>query len=156
MLYDEMKQSRAIQDKIIVENELINYMEKLKEICDEAMIGYSIQQGLIDGLKNAIIDETDGRFVVDRELYKSCIVEICYSPFSDTFSLFLDDKELGMTLLSKLEFLFEQRNIANNRIDYEINGDICVIEITYQKDEYYKTHIKKNIKNILCLKQRFK
>lgn len=156
MLYDEMKQGRAIQDKIIVENELINYMTKLKEICDEAMIGYSIQQGLIEGLKNAIIDETDGRFVVDRELYKSCIVEICYSPFSDTFSLYLDNKELGMTLLSKLEFLFEQRNIANNRIDYEINGDICVIEITYQKDEYYQKHIKKNIKNILCLKQRFK
>ena len=156
MLYDEMKQTKVIQDKIIVEQELVNYMAKLKEICDEAMIGYSIQQGLVEGLKNAIVDENNGRFVVDRELYKSCIEQICYSPFSDTFSLFLNDTKLALVLIERLGFLFKERNIANNKIDYEINGNYCVIEIMYEKDKYYRQHISKHIKNIISLKPQTK
>ncbi len=149
---DEMKQEKVIQDKIIVEKELITYMSKLKEICDEALIGFSIQQGLIEGLKNAIVDEDDGRFIIDRELYKSCIVEVCYSPFSDTFSLFISDREMAKILVSRLDVVFNERNIANNRINYEESDDISIIEITYSQDRYYKEHIKKNIKNILSLK----
>lgn len=149
---DEMKQEKVIQDKIIVEKELITYMTKLKEICDEALIGFSIQQGLIEGLKKAIIDEDDGRYIIDRELYKSCIVEVCYSPFSDTFSLFINDRKMAKTLVSKLDVVFNERNIANNRINYEESDDISIIEITYSQDRYYKEHIKKNIKNILSLK----
>tara|TARA_R110000751_G_scaffold94864_1_gene185196 strand:+ start:9338 stop:9811 length:474 start_codon:yes stop_codon:yes gene_type:complete len=152
MLYDEMKQDKVIEDGLLVKEELITYMTKLKEICDEAMIGFSIQQGLIDGLKNAIIDEKDGRFIIDRELYKSCIAEVCYSPFSDTFSIFIKDREMARTLLGKLDVLFSERDIDTNKINYEEDENICIIEISYFQDRYYTEHIKKNIKNILSLK----
>ncbi len=152
MEIDEMKQEKAIQEKIIVEKELISYMMKIKDICDEALIGFSIQKGLIEGLKNAIMNEGDGRYIIDRELYKSCIVEVCYSPFSDTFSLFINDREMAKTLVDRLEILFNEKDIDNNALNYEEEEDISIIEITYSQDKYYQEHIKNNIKNILSLK----
>tara|TARA_B100001057_G_scaffold397256_1_gene407354 strand:+ start:7301 stop:7777 length:477 start_codon:yes stop_codon:yes gene_type:complete len=151
MYLDEVKQKKAIQDKIIVANELINYMEKLKEICDEAMIGYSIQQGLIDAIQSAIVEENDAGVVVDTSLYESSVQEICYSPISDTFSIFVNNPSHAQKLMDKLEILFDEKKMANNRIYFEIQNDYGIIEIIYSKDKYYTKHIQNNIKDIICL-----
>tara|TARA_B100000963_G_C22600695_1_gene660096 strand:+ start:1312 stop:1788 length:477 start_codon:yes stop_codon:yes gene_type:complete len=151
MYLDEVKQKKVIQEKIVVENELINYMEKLKEICDEAMIGYSIQQGLIDTIKSAIVEENDASVVVDTSLYKSSIQEICYSPKSDTFTIFVSNPNHAQKLMERIEILFDEKQMANNRIYFEIQNDYGIIEIIYSKDKYYSEHIQNNIKDIICL-----
>ncbi len=156
MLYNEMKQKEAIDEARNVKEELINYMTKLKDICDEAMIGYSIQKGLLDGIQNAIFGEENGIYVVKRELYESTIKEVTYSPFSDTFSLFISNPEHASSLLERLEFLFQERNIENNQIFFDIQEDFGIIEITYRKDKYFKKHIEPNIKNIISLKPHTK
>lgn len=151
MYIDEVKQKKAIQEKIIVENELINYMEKLKEICDEAMIGYSIQQGLIETIQSAIVEESDVGVVVDTSLYESSVQEICYSPISDTFTIFVNNPTHAQKLMERLEILFDEKKMANNRIYFEIQKDYGIIEIIYSKDKYYTEHIQSNIKDIICL-----
>jgi hypothetical protein len=149
---DEIKQEKATQDKIIVEKEVILYMWKLKNICDEELISFSIQQGLMEGTLNTTFYNDGGVLVVDRDLYKSLIQEICYSPFSDTFSLFISDREMALTLLHKLIVIFEKSNVNNNKVEFQETEDISIIEITYSQDKYYQEHIKNNIKNILSLK----
>ena len=135
----------------IITQELMKYMQKLKELCDEAMISYSVKDNLFKALHNSIVEKGKPTILAHHPPYKSCIKEILYSPFSDTFFIYVRDKKMGLKLLEQIRHQFKNMNIANERIDYEIVNDFVVIEIIYSQDTYYKSHICKNIHKIISL-----
>jgi|TARA_R110000851_G_scaffold156643_3_gene299225 hypothetical protein len=134
----------------MVKDELKDYMLKLKEIYDEAMYNSELWDKIEKRLKDKTID---GEFTKkEKQPYKSCIKEIVYSPNSDTFFIYINAEEKGFALLKKLRTqFFAQSDLATDDIDFEIIDKTIVIEIIYNQDAFYHTHIKNNIQKILSL-----
>jgi len=137
---------KPIADKIKVQTELMAHMKTFKEICDKLMIMNFIANNLVHKLKGSIVQQGDNTITIDSELYVSCISEIVYSPDSDTFFIYVPNKKLGIVLHNELVEYNPSLEIGCDTM-----GDTMVIELKYNKREFFTTHIKGNITDIVSL-----
>lgn len=124
---------------------LVDYMDRLKEICEECVIN----EGLVS-LNNELLIVDIGNinnYLMKNKDIESCIDDICYSPFSDTFSIYISSNRKSRKIFDKLSNAFQ-----DIQVDIE-ESDVCsIIEIQYNKDKFYEEHIQNNIVDIISLK----
>jgi hypothetical protein len=131
--------------KKVINFMIIDYMEKLKDICDDSLIneqllGWTNELIIIDNAKifNSLIENRNK---------ESCIDDICYSPFSDTFSIYISSSLKARKIFHTLSNAFQ-----DIQVDIEEGNDFSIIEIQYNKDKFYQEHIENNVEDIISLK----
>ena len=124
---------------------LIDYMDRLKDICEECVINEELVT-----LNNELIIIDIGNinnYLMKKKDIESCIDDICYSPFSDTFSIYISSNRKSRKIFDKLSNAFQ-----DIQVDIEESDDFSIIEIQYNKDKFYEEHIQNNIADIISLK----